>query len=308
MKPVCPICGSHETAYFHKKQYYAYFRCPECKSLFLDPLPSEKKIADIYNSHYEFRVNPLAETRFRQQVISILNNVRTIDPAASTMLDIGTGYGSFVQIARDAGFKATGLEPAKNLYKKARKLTNHVLNEGYEKYFSRNPKSRFDVISLIHVIEHVRHPERTLRQVVSHIKRGGILFIETPNIDSHLFNTEQSRYTYLTPPDHIHLFSPYGLELILRTLDREIKITTTTYSYPEHFMGIARSIRRGQFGPHQERTERSHHAQLKPMTAKRKKLPEKPLPFIDRHIAPPLTPILNIGNKGSIMQMYVQVF
>lgn len=308
MKPACPICGSRETVYFHKKQYYAYFRCIECKSLFLDPIPSEKKIADLYTAHYEFRVDPLAETRFRRQAVSILEKIRTIDPGASTILDIGAGYGSFVQIARDAGFKATGLEPAKNLYKKARRLTNHVLNEEYEAYFSRNPKSKFDAISLIHVIEHVRDPERTLRQVVSHIKRGGILFIETPNIDSHLFNTEQSRYTFLTPPDHIHLFSPYGLEQILRTVGREIKIQTTTYSYPEHFMGIARSIRRGQFGPHQEHAERSHHAQHAVLPPKRKKRVEKRLPFIDRAIAPKLTPILNLGNKGSIMQMYVQIF
>lgn len=301
MKPVCPICGHTDTAYFHKRNYYAYFRCPECKLVFLHPVPSERKISSLYNRHYEFRVDERAESRFLKQAYDILGRLRVLSPGASSLLDIGCGYGTFVREAKKYGFHPTGLEPAKNLFKHAKKSRVRVVNTGFESYFEQNPRVRFDVITLIHVIEHLRSPERSLRLITRHLKKNGILFIETPNADSHLLYVEQQDYTFLTPPEHIHLFARASLESLVRGLGREVSIKTMTHSYPEHFMGIARRIRHGQFGG------RDRHFKHAPPAALRSSKHTTSPPYIDSQIAPKLTPLLNIANKGSILQMYVKM-
>lgn len=296
MKPACPICGHIETAYFHKRNYYSYFRCPECKLVFLHPVPSARKITSLYHKHYEFRVDPTAQTRFIAQANEILGMLRVLSPNSSSLLDIGCGYGTFVKESKKYGFHATGLEPAKNLFNHAKKSRARIMNASFEQYFEQNPKVKFDVITLIHVIEHLRSPERSLRLIARHLKKNGILFIETPNADSHLLYVEQQDYTFLTPPEHIHLFAPASLESLVRGLGREATIKTQTYSYPEHFMGITRRIRHGQFGGRTRPIKRTPAAAKTP----------KP-PYVDSNIAPKLTPLLNIANKGSILQMYVKL-
>lgn len=301
MTPVCPVCGFPNILYFHKKNYYVYFRCPECKLVFLQPVPSVQKIASLYDKHYEFRVDKTAQARFTEQAQSVLKKIRTYAPMSQTLLDIGAGFGTFVKLAKQHGFNPLGLEPAKNLYRIAKKDNLKMLNLGFETYFLQNPKSKFDVISLIHVVEHLREPEKALRKIIGRLKPNGVLFIETPNADSHLFNVEGPEYTFLTPPDHIHLFSAKSLESLVRGLGHDVSIHTTTYSYPEHFVGIVRRIKNGEIGKiSKKQAAHTERKNLRRQTA-------TVAPSFDSRVAPPLTPLLNLGNKGSILQMFVSV-
>lgn len=307
MKPGCPVCGHKETNYFHKRNFYPYFQCPECGLVFLSPIPSEKKIASLYDKHYEFKVDKKAEARFVEQSNVILKMIKKYAPMSTTLLDIGAGYGTFVKLAKQNGFSATGVEPAKNLFKTAKNNKLKVLNTDFEKYFQQNPKAKFDAISLIHVIEHVRDPEKSLRKIISRIKKDGILFIETPNADSHLLNVEGPDYTFLTPPEHIHLFSPKSLEVLIRMLGRDVTIHTNTYSYPEHFVGIIRRIKNGEIGKVSKKQAVKANKNGKNGKNGHKTVKPGPAPYFDTNIAPALTPLLNLANKGSILQMYIQV-
>lgn len=301
MMPPCPVCANSETAYFHKRNYYSYFRCSECKLIFLHPVPSVRKIASLYDKHYEFRVDRKAEDRFIAQSHIILGKFRAMSPATARLLDIGAGYGTFIQEAKKYGFHATGLEPANNLFIRAKKNGANVVHADFETYFERHPNVTFDAITMIHVIEHLRSPERQLRLITRHLKKNGVLFIETPNADSHLLYVEQQDYTFLTPPEHIHLFAPASLESLVRGLGHEVSIQFSTYSYPEHFMGIVRRIRHGQFDGRGRPTKHAPAAP-RPRTARAVQAP-----YLDTAIAPRLTPLLNVGHRGSILQMYVKL-
>lgn len=265
--------------------------------VFLHPVPSAKSISSLYDTHYEFTVSDRGKRRFEAQAAHIFTTIRSISPDAKTLLDVGSGPGTFVEMAQSAGFTALGIEPAKNLYQESLRLPITTINAEFEAYFKKNPRKKFDVISLIHVVEHLRNPEKALRLIANHLHKNGILFIETPNIDSHLFDVEQTQYTFLTPPAHINLFSANSVKAIAQRLGISIG-TVATYSYPEHFMAVIRRIKRAEVGKKSAAVGNStkHSASTQTHT----------LPFIDAHIAPALTPILNIGTKGSILQTYLK--
>lgn len=302
--PMCSICGSYETQLFHKRESYTYLRCADCRVVFLSPVPTTKQIASLYDTHYEFIVDKTAQTRFKNQSAQIFETIKHMSPDARTLLDIGAGYGTFVKLAKRHALDALGLEPAINLFKRAKASRAKILNTRFERYFSAYSSKQFDVISMIHVIEHLSDPERSLRMIIKHVKENGILFIETPNADSHLLNVEGGDYTFLTPPEHVHLFSVQSLETLVRNLGRDVQIKTTTYSYPEHFVGIVRRIKRGAIG---KSLQQSSIDDIVMSANQRKKRKATPKPYLDVAVAPKLTPILNIGNKGSILQMYIRV-
>jgi hypothetical protein len=65
------------------------------------------------------------------------------------------------------------------------------------------------VITLFHVLEHLRNPVETLRGLHGLSKENGLIIIEVPNIHS----TPQTKALHIA---HTFGFSPNTLELVLR--------------------------------------------------------------------------------------------
>lgn len=251
----------------------------------------------LYAGDYTFRVNDTTEHIFTQVTTAALQYMKRLHPTGHTLLDVGTGYGTGVTVALDAGLDAIGIEPAHNLYNHAKNiLGRRVLHTTVDQFVKRRPRT-FDFITMIHVVEHVTDPYQLLRQAYTLLNTNGVLYIETPNSDSHLLRAEKDRYTFLTPPDHIHLFSPRSLSAAVRTVFHT-RPQIKTYSRPEHFVGIIRALKRGvadRTMPNDTRPPIINHSNV-----------HGRLPFFDRVIAPFCTPILNLGNQGSILQAFVQ--
>lgn len=226
--------------------------------------------------------------------------MKKLNPRGKTLLDVGAGYGTFVEIGLKHRLKALGIEPARNLYRQAKvRLGNKIIHTDLNGFVKRKGKM-FDFISMIHVIEHVENPANTLITLYQLLKPNGVLYIETPNIDSFLAYAEKSNYTFLTPPDHLNLFSPASLKMLLTSLDHTIELRYSTYSYPEHFVGILRELKSQVLREHVSSrwsTKKTNTKDVDMVSA---------LPFFDRVVAPILTPLLNIGNRGSILQVYIK--
>src|SRR6185503_4087433 len=97
-----------------------------------------------------------------------------------------------------------------------------------------------DFITMIHVIEHVTNPRHFIRDAANLLYPDGILYIETPNLESHLFHVEKNEYTFLTPPAHVWLFSEKSMRMLTQGLFSLEYIST--YSYPTHLAGIIKRI------------------------------------------------------------------
>jgi SAM-dependent methyltransferase len=68
-----------------------------------------------------------------------------------------------------------------------------------------------------HVIEHVHDPVATLRSCYDLLVPGGVLYIDTPNIDALGLKNYGRLWPGLDAPRHLVLFNVSGLKQLLRT-------------------------------------------------------------------------------------------
>ena len=75
--------------------------------------------------------------------------------------------------------------------------------------------SKYDVICLLDVIEHLDDPRRALRECRSHIMTGGWIFLSTPDTGSLVARAMGRRWHYQDPVQHINLLSRRNLDRLL---------------------------------------------------------------------------------------------
>lgn len=106
-----------------------------------------------------------------------------------SVLDIGSGFGSFVLLAREKGYLSFGIEPSVFEVEKARLRLQRLLPTEnaqlvYQIGFAEdlhNSTKRYDAVTLWNVLEHIPDTQKTLALCHSLLNPGGKLFIVCPN-------------------------------------------------------------------------------------------------------------------------------
>jgi 2-polyprenyl-3-methyl-5-hydroxy-6-metoxy-1,4-benzoquinol methylase len=177
----CPICGSGSIFNYSKNDPYLK-GCHDCKIVFTHPLP--ESLTEAYDEDY-YKI--WYEKQFRQRVKLWKRRLKIVKKFCKSgqLLDVGTGDGLFLKLAKSANFNIWGTEisaaavrAAKNLYGLDIHLTE-IENADFK-------ENSFDVITIWHVIEHVKNPVEVLKKAYSLSKRGAVVFVATPNLDKHL--------------------------------------------------------------------------------------------------------------------------
>ena len=300
MKPLCPLCKS-KSALKNTRYEYNYYYCKICATLFLRPKPNKKQLDKYYKESFQYSAGGTNERPMRERAHKILKKLVSLNPRGSKLLDIGSGYGYFLDDAGKIGLKVTGIEPNSSLASDSiNKLIKSLHNKTFEQFFLRNSRSKYDFITLIHVIEHVSNPKKIIQMACQLLSLHGILYIETPNLDSHLYRAEQNNYTFLTPPDHLWIFSRKSFE---EMIDKDYFFKfLSTYSYPEHFMGILKAR------AHIQPSRLEVGCQDNPLSLKKRKFDVSYIKYLlfDKCIACLFYPLLNLKYYGSILELYIK--
>lgn len=288
--------------------------CHSCLTLFVDPQPSAKTLDAYYQNNFDYSTGKANEKiiRTRAQEILKICNPKVCNPKGSMrlnigdfkILDIGSGYGFFLDEAKKEGYNVQGIEPNKKL---AHDLINQSIKSIYygtfEEFYKKSVNMKFDFITIIHTIEHLRDPKKIIKMACDLLSEDGVLYIETPNLDSHLFYREKQDYTFLTPPDHLWIFSRKSFEYIIPKNYEVFKISS--YSYPEHFMGILKSIYRKKSLEYLSKNISNQGADND--KKKRFTLKQKIQIFLfDRLLARLFYRLLNLKYHGSILELYIR--
>jgi len=118
------------------------------------------------------------------------------------LLDVGCATGNFINMM--ANYNLTylkGIDVSQECIQIARsKNLNCVKNNFLDE------KEKYDIISLWHVIEHIRKPLEYLDHAFNLLNENGILLLETPVIGK-VSNAFGSNWRYFMPVEHINLFS-----------------------------------------------------------------------------------------------------
>jgi 2-polyprenyl-3-methyl-5-hydroxy-6-metoxy-1,4-benzoquinol methylase len=118
-----------------------------------------------------------------RQMQWLLRRARRVHPRARTLLDVGAGAGLLVAEARRAGLAAEGIEPSRPLVESARRLHTVELLPGTLPHPVLAHR-RFDLVSLVDVLEHVADPVGLLAASAARLAPGGVLLLVTPDAGS----------------------------------------------------------------------------------------------------------------------------
>jgi glycosyltransferase involved in cell wall biosynthesis/2-polyprenyl-3-methyl-5-hydroxy-6-metoxy-1,4-benzoquinol methylase len=115
------------------------------------------------------------------------------------VLDVGCGRGEFLDLLRDAGAEAVGVDIDEGMVERARAKGHEVELGDALDYLERQPAGRFGAIFAAQVIEHLPYDAflRFLRLARGQLPPGGLLIAETINPHS-----IQAFKTFWTDPTH----------------------------------------------------------------------------------------------------------
>jgi len=137
------------------------------------------------------------------------------------LLDVGCGAGFFLKVAEEKGWKAEGVD----LFGLAAEYGKNVLKVNIKQGKFKDiqyPSESFDVVTLLDTIEHLPDPYQTVSKIKRILKKGGILFISTPDLNSlsRLFLGKD--WAVLSPAEHLFYFTEKSLRNIFSKANFQI--------------------------------------------------------------------------------------
>jgi 2-polyprenyl-3-methyl-5-hydroxy-6-metoxy-1,4-benzoquinol methylase len=128
------------------------------------------------------------------------------------IIEIGCGGGEYLLVMRSLGVDAHGLEQSQELVQHCIKAGLSV-SRGFIKYNDIKLKGApYDSFFILNFLEHLPHPNTTLRGIYSNVVDGAIGLIEVPNFDMILQKKLFSEFTR----DHLLYFTQDTLITTLR--------------------------------------------------------------------------------------------
>jgi len=220
MNDPCFLCGRRERTSVCAKNGFDIVRCTSCGLVFVDPLPSPGQLEQYYREGYDqfrYSFSSPAEDPPKRRMYEL----RLLERHAGrhrSVLDVGAAFGHFLVNARSHGWEVTGVEPQNEARARARERFQLEVLESVGDV----PDKHFHAATLWHVIEHIAAPADFLLSIRPKLREGGIIAVTTPNIDSVVARATGESWGWLSPPDHLFLYSPRTLPRLLEATGFEV--------------------------------------------------------------------------------------
>lgn len=122
--------------------------------------------------------------KVRSQLQSFLDDCQISQPQGLKLLEVGFKEGLFMELCRDAGIQATGLEVVESYYNRLHREHPELDLVLYDGMAMPLADASFDAVVSYQVLEHVGSLETTLAECIRVLKPGGIMYHVVPNYHS----------------------------------------------------------------------------------------------------------------------------
>jgi 2-polyprenyl-3-methyl-5-hydroxy-6-metoxy-1,4-benzoquinol methylase len=237
--PRCPLCGSSGARLLYRFDRSRWIpgsvvRCTGCRVVFKQP-SAATPLVEYYDAGYaalDYWHAGTAATRALERLLAGV--MRVAPPATSSLLDIGCGAGSFLGLAKAAGYRVTGLEVNPQLAERARATGAEVVVADIASMAFE--ARRFDVVTAFDIIEHLLDPIDMIRRCADLLVPGGYLAIYTPNHAGLIARTASLLYSIsggrvrgpvaeIFDGLHVVFFDPRSLRMALERAPLEIVVS-----------------------------------------------------------------------------------
>ena len=261
MLKACPLCGSTElddagTVKDHSisGEVFHLVSCSECNFTMTADAPDQSEIgryyqSDVYISHSDTQKG-LTDKLYhsvRKRMLKRKHGIveRHSPRSGGELLDIGSGTGYFPGFMKSQGWKVEGIEVDETARNKS--IAQFDLTVFDQSYMSELPASRFDVVTMWHVLEHVQDLQGYGQQIRNTLSDDGVLIIAVPNFTSKDAQHYGEYWAAWDVPRHLWHFSPLAMRKFAQGSGFEV---AQTYPMPmdAYYVSLLSEKYRGRAG------------------------------------------------------------
>ncbi len=217
---LCNLCGGNATRRVTRHNDFEIQRCRACGLVYVNPRPNAEQLAALYADYHardgknEASWDRLMRRVFREAADLLCATQK--GPRPARLLDVGCGFGGFVEVMRERGWDAEGVDPSQAAVDAATRKGRRVRLGTLESL--PTDVGPFDAVTRFYVLEHLPDPMAALRKAFDLLLPGGVLVIRVPHttpIVRLLAPVGLGRELY-DPPFHLYDFAPAVLQEMLR--------------------------------------------------------------------------------------------
>jgi SAM-dependent methyltransferase len=214
-----------------------YLQCRSCRLIFPRGIPDVAALPVIYPANYYAfseteKPNPLVKVVrgwMARRKGAIYTNL--VPEADADVVDIGCGDGRLLDILKAScppGWRYHGVDWSAQAIERVRRKGYDARNGDVSEMDLSDWAGKFDLAVMHQLIEHVRNPRDLLAKVRSILKPGGVLSIETPDINAWDFRLLSKRYwAGYHIPRHFYIFDKANMSELAREVGFEVVSTTS---------------------------------------------------------------------------------
>ena len=201
----CPVCGSVRSEFFVNNGYLDFAKCTDCSLIFMNPASAPSLVDGGFKGDDQLVMEYFRIKSRHRKVVS-----ERPDPErdgqlcdiyqwkkSGRLLDIGCSFGDFLRKASHF-YSVEGVE--------VNPLTARIASQDFtvHQHYLHEVKlpQVYDIVTLHQILYGVPDPVGLFLEVSKILKHDGILYVNTPNADSHALRLYQGKanhvYGYMT--------------------------------------------------------------------------------------------------------------
>ena len=227
----CPLCGSDSSKLSFEIDSFSYHRCLSCDSLYTKPHLKDGVLDTLYSDGtYQVYQDSLVKTgsKIRKGVLEQRKYQQIemiIDKDSPSLLDVGCGGGTFLEVCKEKGWTVEGVDPSP----KDSSLDNIKIHQG--DFNQMRFKSKYDVITFWGVLEHLSEPIIAINKAKELLNNNGMIVFEVPSANcftsKYLKKYPFSPTRYIESGRHNIFFSKKLIQQVAEKLEMEIALIET---------------------------------------------------------------------------------
>ena len=233
----CVVCQSETNEALYPS--FQIVQC-ECQHVYYTCALNDDEIRELYQKNYfsghEYADYVADKPAIQRNFKARLAKVRSHVPDGGKLLEIGSAYGFFLELAREY-YDVSGFEICRDGVTHAtEKLGLDVRCEDF--LLASIEENTFDAICMYDCIEHLPRPDFFIEKISRLLKPGGKVFITTGDISALVPRIRGKSWRMIHPPTHIHYFSQNSLGRLLK----QAKITPVEVKYPAVWRSLNQTL------------------------------------------------------------------
>lgn len=224
MEIVCPACAGRRWSPWRSADRASYLRCDVCGLARLDPFPTREDLAGVFDDGYflaggarggydAYDADSLTHRVNARHRLDRLDRLRGSGQPCDcpVIVDVGCASGYTLDVARERGWRAVGVEVSPAVAQRARARGHRVVANLDDLLVGADDPAagssggeslagRVEAICFFQVLEHLPDPCGALAAARRLLRPGGVVVCETWDGDSRVARICGERWQQLSPP------------------------------------------------------------------------------------------------------------